>query len=27
MEFTPEKEGEYVFTCGMGMMKGKLVVR
>jgi plastocyanin domain-containing protein len=20
-------EGEYVFTCGMGMMRGKLVVR
>jgi len=27
IEFTPEKEGEYVFTCGMGMMRGKLVVR
>ena len=27
IEFTPEKEGEYVFTCGMGMMKGKLIVR
>jgi plastocyanin domain-containing protein len=27
VEFTPEKEGEYVFTCGMGMMRGKLVVR
>lgn len=27
VEFTPEKEGEYVFTCGMGMMRGKLIVR
>jgi plastocyanin domain-containing protein len=27
IEITPEKEGEYVFTCGMGMMRGKLIVR
>ena len=27
IEFTPEREGEYVFTCGMGMLKGKLIVR
>ena len=27
IEFTPEREGEYVFTCGMGMMRGKLIVR
>jgi plastocyanin domain-containing protein len=27
VEFTPEEEGEYVFTCGMGMMRGKLIVR
>jgi plastocyanin domain-containing protein len=27
IDFTPEKEGEYVFTCGMGMLKGKLIVR
>jgi len=27
IEFTPEKEGEYVFTCGMGMLRGKLIVR
>jgi plastocyanin domain-containing protein len=27
IEFTPEKEGEYAFTCGMGMMRGKLIVR
>jgi plastocyanin domain-containing protein len=26
VEFTPEKSGEYTFTCGMGMMRGKLVV-
>jgi len=27
VEFTPEDEGEYDFTCGMGMMRGKLIVR
>ncbi len=27
IEFIPEKEGEYVFTCGMGMLRGKLIVR
>ncbi len=26
IEFTPEKTGEYTFTCGMGMMRGKLIV-
>ena len=26
IEFTPEKPGEYVFTCGMEMMRGKLIV-
>ena len=26
VEFTPEQPGEYVFTCGMGMLKGKLLV-
>lgn len=26
VEFTPEEPGEYVFTCGMGMMRGKLLV-
>jgi plastocyanin domain-containing protein len=26
VEFTPETSGEYTFTCGMGMMKGKLIV-
>jgi plastocyanin domain-containing protein len=23
---TPKKKGEYQFTCGMGMMRGKLIV-
>ncbi|HVR45002.1 MAG TPA: cupredoxin domain-containing protein [Thermoanaerobaculia bacterium] len=27
VEFTPEKSGELTFTCGMKMMKGKVVVR
>ncbi len=27
IEFTPDKAGEFVFTCGMNMMRGKLVVR
>ncbi|HUY58544.1 MAG TPA: cupredoxin domain-containing protein [Solirubrobacteraceae bacterium] len=27
IEFTPEAPGEYEFTCGMGMLRGKLVVR
>jgi plastocyanin domain-containing protein len=27
VEFTPEEAGEYEFTCGMGMLRGKLVVR
>ncbi|MDP9349861.1 MAG: cupredoxin domain-containing protein [Gemmatimonadota bacterium] len=26
VEFTPEQPGEYVFTCGMGMLRGKLLV-
>jgi len=26
IEFTPQKSGEYTFTCGMGMMRGKLIV-
>lgn len=26
IEFVPEKTGEYVFTCGMGMLRGKLIV-
>lgn len=24
--FTPEREGEFAFTCGMGMVRGRLVV-
>jgi plastocyanin domain-containing protein len=27
VEFTPDKAGEYVFTCGMNMLRGKIVVR
>jgi plastocyanin domain-containing protein len=27
VEFTPEQPGEYEFTCGMGMLRGKLIVR
>ena len=27
IEFTPEAPGEYDFTCGMHMMRGKLIVR
>lgn len=27
IEFTPDKAGEFTFTCGMGMLRGKLVVR
>ena len=27
IEITPEKPGEYVFTCGMNMYRGKLIVQ
>lgn len=27
VEFTPKKSGELTFTCGMKMMKGKIVVQ
>jgi plastocyanin domain-containing protein len=27
IEFTPQESGEYTFTCGMGMMRGKLIVQ
>lgn len=27
VEFTPDKAGEYVFTCGMNMLRGKIVVQ
>lgn len=26
IEFTPDKAGEFTFTCGMNMLRGKLVV-
>lgn len=26
IEFTPEETGEFTFTCGMNMLRGKLVV-
>ena len=26
VEFTPEKAGEFIFTCGMNMLHGKLIV-
>ena len=26
IEFTPQKSGEFVFTCGMNMLKGRLVI-
>ena len=26
LEFTPQQPGEYEFTCGMGMLRGKLIV-
>ena len=25
--FTPNKTGEFIFTCGMNMMRGKLIVK
>jgi plastocyanin domain-containing protein len=27
IEFTPDRSGEYVFTCGMNMLRGKLIVQ
>lgn len=27
VEFTPERPGEYTYTCGMGMLRGKIVVQ
>jgi plastocyanin domain-containing protein len=27
IEFTPTQPGEHEFTCGMGMLRGKVVVR
>lgn len=26
IEFTPDKPGEYIFACGMNMLRGKIVV-
>lgn len=26
IEFTPEKAGEFIFACGMNMLRGKLIV-
>lgn len=26
IEFTPQKSGEFTFTCGMNMMRGKVIV-
>lgn len=26
VEFTPDRAGEFTFTCGMNMMRGKLIV-
>lgn len=26
VEFTPQKRGEFTFTCGMNMLRGRLVV-
>jgi plastocyanin domain-containing protein len=27
IEFTPDRAGEFVFTCGMNMLRGKLIVK
>ena len=27
IEFTPEKAGDFIFTCGMNMVRGKLQVK
>lgn len=27
VELTPDKTGEFTFTCGMNMLRGKLIVR
>lgn len=27
VEFTPDEAGEFTFTCGMNMMRGKLIVQ
>jgi plastocyanin domain-containing protein len=27
IEFTPDRSGEFTFTCGMSMMRGRLIVQ
>ncbi len=27
VEFTPDKTGEFIFACGMNMLRGKLIVQ
>lgn len=27
VEFTPKKSGEFTFSCGMGMLRGSLIVK
>lgn len=27
VEFTPDKAGEFIFACGMNMLRGKLIVQ
>lgn len=27
IEFTPDKAGEFTFTCGMNMLRGRLIVQ
>ena len=27
VEFTPDKSGEFALACGMGMLRGKVIVR
>ncbi|MEK7478096.1 MAG: cupredoxin domain-containing protein [Patescibacteria group bacterium] len=27
IEITPEKKGEFIYSCGMGMFHGKIIVR
>jgi len=27
VEFTPDKSGEFIFACGMNMLRGKLIVQ
>lgn len=27
IEFTPDKTGEFIFACGMNMLRGKLIVQ